>query len=140
MSMNEPAMQTAEKLFRAIENGDVDAIRNIYTPETKIWHNNDGIAQSGDENLAVLKWVINNIQGLKYTDVRRQPTPSGFVQQHVLCGRFKDKDIALPACIVATVEAGRIPRILPSSPADKRSDQLSSPAVSVIFDREGATQ
>ncbi len=106
--MNEAAMQTADKLFRAIENGDVDAIRNIYTPDTKIWHNNDGIAQSVEQNLAVLKWVITNIKGVKYTEVRRQPTPTGFVQQHVLRGRFKDKDIALPACIVATVEDGHI--------------------------------
>lgn len=109
--MNEPAMQTADKLFRAIENGDLDAIRNIYTPHTKIWHNNDGIAQSVEENLAVLKWVISNIKGVKYTEVRRQPTPTGFVQQHVLRGRFKDKDIALPACIVATVDGGHITRL-----------------------------
>lgn len=109
--MNEQAMQTADKLFRAIENGDVDAIRNIYTPETKIWHNNDGIAQNVDQNLAILKWVITNLKGVKYTEVRRQPTPTGFVQQHVLRGRFKDRDIALPACIVATVERGRITRL-----------------------------
>lgn len=109
--MNEPAMQTADKLFRAIENGDVDAIRNIYTPETKIWHNNDGIAQSVEQNLAVLRWVISNIKNVRYTEVRRQPTPTGFVQQHVLRGRFKDSDIALPACIVATVEDGHITRL-----------------------------
>jgi ketosteroid isomerase-like protein len=109
--MNDAAMQTADKLFRAIESGDVDAIRNIYTPDTKIWHNNDGIAQSVDQNLAVLKWVITNIKGLKYTEVNRQPTPTGFVQQHVLRGRFNDKEVTLPACIVATVEGGRITRL-----------------------------
>src|SRR5277367_2496326 len=109
--MNEPAMETAEKLFRAIENVDVDAIRNIYTPATKIWHNNDGIAQSVDQNIAVLKWVMGNIKNVKYKEVSRPPTPTGFVQQHVLRGRFKDKDIALPACIVATVEGGHITRL-----------------------------
>jgi len=109
--MNEAAMQTADKLFRAIENGDVDAIRNIYTPATKIWHNNDGIEQTVEQNLATLKWVIANIEGIKYTEVRRQPTPTGFVQQHVLRGRFGDKDVALPACIICTVENGRITRL-----------------------------
>lgn len=109
--MNDQALQTADKLFHAIEAGDVEAIRNIYTADTKIWHNNDNIAQSVEQNLAVLKWVITNIQGLKYTEVRRQPTPRGFVQQHVLRGRFKDKEIALPACIVATVEDGKIKRL-----------------------------
>jgi ketosteroid isomerase-like protein len=109
--VNDQALQTADKLFHAIEAGDVEAIRNIYTADTKIWHNNDNIAQSVEQNLAVLKWVITNIQGLKYTEVRRQPTPRGFVQQHVLRGRFKDKEIALPACIVATVEDGKIKRL-----------------------------
>ncbi|HXN87065.1 MAG TPA: nuclear transport factor 2 family protein [Candidatus Binataceae bacterium] len=109
--MNDQALQTADKLFHAIEAGDVEAIRNIYTAETKIWHNNDNIAQSVEQNLGVLKWVITNIKGLKYTEVRRQPTPSGFVQQHVLRGRFKDKELALPACIVATVEGGKITRL-----------------------------
>jgi ketosteroid isomerase-like protein len=109
--VNDQALQTADKLFHAIEAGDVEAIRNIYTADTKIWHNNDNIAQSVEQNLAVLKWVITNIQGLKYTEVRRQPTPRGFVQQHVLRGRFKDKEIALPACIVATVEDGKITRL-----------------------------
>jgi ketosteroid isomerase-like protein len=109
--VNDQALQTADKLFHAIEAGDVEAIRNIYTADTKIWHNNDNIAQSVEQNLAVLKWVITNIQGLKYTEVRRQPTPRGFVQQHVLRGRFKDKEIALPACVVATVEDGKITRL-----------------------------
>ena len=109
--MNDQALQTADKLFQAIEAGDVEAIRNIYTPETTIWHNHDNIAQSVEQNLAVLKWVVANIKGLKYTEVRCQPTPNGFVQQHVLRGRFKDKEIALPACIVATVEGGKITRL-----------------------------
>ena len=109
--MNDQALQVAEALFHAIEAGDVEAIRNIYTPETKIWHNNDNIAQSVDENLAVLRWVITNIKGLKYTEVRRQPTPTGFVQQHVLRGHFKEGEIALAACIVATVEHGKITRL-----------------------------
>ena len=59
----------------------------------------------------MLKWVIGNIKNVKYTEVRRQPTPTGFVQQHVLRGRFKDKDVALSACIVATVENGHITRL-----------------------------
>lgn len=109
--MSEQSIQTAEKLFRAIEAGDVDAIRSIYSADAKIWHNNEGIAQSVEQNLAVLKWVVANIRNVKYTEVRLQQTPTGFVQQHVLRGRFKDKDIALPACIIATVEGGRITRL-----------------------------
>jgi ketosteroid isomerase-like protein len=109
--VNQQALDAAEKLFTAIEAGDVAAIRALYSPDVKVWHNTDNLAQSVDENLAVLKWVTTHITNLKYTEVRRQPTPTGFVQQHVLRGRFGDNDVALPACIVATVVDGRITRI-----------------------------
>jgi ketosteroid isomerase-like protein len=104
-------LEVAEQLFGAIEKGDIDAVRGIYSPRAVIWHNHDQAEQNVEQNLAVLKWVTGNIKGLKYTEVRRQPTLSGFVQQHVLRGRFRDAEIALPACIIAKVEGGKITRI-----------------------------
>lgn len=109
----EKSLQAAERLFTAIERGDVAAIREIYAPDAKIWHNNDGKTQTVDENLAVLKWVVENIGEISYSDARRQATETGFVQQHVLRGRLKGsgKMFELPACIVCTVEDGRITRL-----------------------------
>ena len=108
---NEAAIAAARALFGAIEKGDVEGVRRIYAPHAKIWHNTDGVEQNVEENLAVLAWVIANIMDVRYTDARLQPTPSGFVQQHVLRGIFKGSEIAIPACIVATVENGLITRI-----------------------------
>ena len=107
------SLEVADRLFKAIEHGDVAAIKNIYAPHTKIWHNFDNIAQSVDENLAVLKWVVENIAEISYSEIKRQPTPTGFVQQHVLRGKVKSwgKAVAIPACIVCTVENGRITRL-----------------------------
>ncbi len=107
------AMDAAERLFSAIERGDVDAIRAVYAPDVKIWHNFDGVEQSAEENLAVLAWVIKNIAEVAYTEVRRSPTATGFVQQHVMRGRMKQsgREIALAACIVCTVKGGRITRL-----------------------------
>lgn len=107
------AMEVAERLFKAIERGDVGAVRGIYAPDAKIWHNIDGVEQSIDQNLAVLAWVVSNIAEVSYTDVRRSPTATGFVQQHVMRGRLKSsgREIALPACIVCTVKGGRITRL-----------------------------
>jgi ketosteroid isomerase-like protein len=107
------SLEIADRLFKAIEHGDVNAIKNIYAPHTKIWHNFDNIAQSVDENLAVLKWVVENIAEISYSEIKRQPTPAGFVQQHVLRGKVKSsgKPVAIPACIVCTVENGRITRL-----------------------------
>jgi ketosteroid isomerase-like protein len=107
------SLEIADRLFKAIERGDVGAIGELYAPQTKIWHNFDGVEQSVDENLAVLKWVIANIAEIAYTEIKRQPTPTGFVQQHVLRGRMKSsgKEVAIPACIVCIVEGGRITRL-----------------------------
>jgi ketosteroid isomerase-like protein len=107
------SLEVADRLFKAIERGDVNAISDIYTPDTKIWHNFDNLTQSADENLAVLKWVVANLAEVSYTEIRRQPTPSGFIQQHVLRGKVKasGKEIAIPSCIVCKVENGRITRL-----------------------------
>lgn len=107
------SLEVADRLFKAIERGDVKAIRDIYAPHTKIWHNFDNLAQSVDENLAVLNWMVANIAKISYTEIQRHPTPTGFVQQHVLRGKVKasGKEIAIPACIVCKVENGRITRL-----------------------------
>ena len=107
----EQSLEVAERLFKSIEHGDVAAIRSsVYAPNAKIWHNNDGLTQTVEQNLAVLGWVVANILELAYTEVRRHPTPTGFVQQHVMRGRLKSsgKEFLLPACIICEVEHGRI--------------------------------
>jgi ketosteroid isomerase-like protein len=108
------SLEVADRLFKSIERGDVAAIRNtVYAPNAKIWHNNDGQTQTVEQNLAVLGWVVANINEVAYTEVKRQATPSGFVQQHVLRGKLKSsgKEFSLPACIICEVENGRITRL-----------------------------
>jgi ketosteroid isomerase-like protein len=109
----EISLETADRLFKAIERGQVAAIREIYAPGAKIWHNNDGATQTVEQNLAVLGWVVANISEIAYTEIRRQPTPTGFIQQHVMRGKLKSsgKEFSLPACIVCVVEGGRITRL-----------------------------
>jgi ketosteroid isomerase-like protein len=109
----EQSLEVADRLFKAIERGDVAAIREIYAPDVKIWHNNDGATQTVDANLAVLGWVVANISEIAYTEIRRHATPTGFVQQHVMRGRVKasGKELRLPACIICDVENGRITRL-----------------------------
>ncbi|HTO69698.1 MAG TPA: nuclear transport factor 2 family protein [Myxococcota bacterium] len=109
---NAEALEVAEKLFAAIPRGDVAAVRALYAPDARIWHNHDGVEQDPPTNLRVLDWVVRNIAELRYEDVRRQATPTGFVQQHVLRGKGPGgKPVEIPACIVCTVSGGRITRL-----------------------------
>jgi len=105
-------LDTADRLFGAIMKADVEALRQVYATDAVIWHNNDNTEQNVDQNLRVLAWVVKNIQELRYEDIRRQETPTGFVQQHVLRGIGPSgKPVAIAACIVCRVENGRITRL-----------------------------
>ena len=111
MSQSE-SLEVADKLFNAILRADLEGVRAIYAPNAQIWHNHDGVTQDVNQNLAVLGWVVKNIQGLRYEEIRRQATPTGFVQQHVLRGTAPNgKSLELPACIVCVVSGGRITRL-----------------------------
>lgn len=111
--MNDDAvLALAARLFAAVTAGDLAALREIYAPECRIWHNGDGVAQTVEQNLMVLGWVTKHVRDLRYEDVRLQRTPTGFVQQHVLRGATASgKELAVPACLVGTVAHGRITRL-----------------------------
>ena len=111
MSTDDP-IRLAERLIAAVTAGDIEGVRACYAPDVVVCHNSDGVGQSAEENLRVLGWVIKNSRDLRYDEVRRQRTPTGFVQQHVLRGTAPNgAALAIPACLVGTVVDGRITRL-----------------------------
>ncbi len=106
------SLQLAQRLFAAIEQGDVEASRELYDANARIWHNTDNVEQTVEQNLRVLRWLVRNTAQRRYEDVRREQTASGFVQLHVLRLHFHDgRVVHVPACLVAQVRAGLITRI-----------------------------
>ncbi len=106
-----PALEVAERLFAAIHAGDVAAAGALYADDAVIWHNNDNLVQTPDENLRVLRWVVRNVKDLRYEEIRRIETANGFVQQHVLRGIAPNgQPLEVPACLIVTVAEGRITR------------------------------
>jgi ketosteroid isomerase-like protein len=102
----------AEKLIAAIEAGDSDTVRTLYSDDCKIWHNFDQQEQSVDQNMATLAWMVKRVSNLRYEEIVRMSTDRGFIEQHVLRGTAPNgQDFEVPACIVGTVEGGRITRI-----------------------------
>ena len=102
----------AGRFLGAIERGDVDAVRALYHPDAKVWHNNDGIEQSVDDNLKVLGWMARTLATRHYRVIRREALSDGFVQQHVLettlpNGRTWDLD----ACVIVRVVDGLVVRL-----------------------------
>jgi ketosteroid isomerase-like protein len=121
------ALAVADRLFSAIEAGDIEAVRALYRPDVEVWHNTDRAVQGRDANLAVLGWISTNLPGARYTQVKRSATDDGFVQQHVLVVTNRaGKRVEVPACIVATVRDGQITRL---------DEYLDSAVVTAITER-----
>ena len=104
--------ELADRLFAAIQQGDVDTVGGLYSDDAVIWHNFDGIEQPRDANLVVLAWMTANVDNLRYDDIQRHDFDGGFVQQHVLRGTTKTgAQLEVPSCLVVHVDGDRITRI-----------------------------
>ena len=111
--MDEAAVRAfAKRFFDAIEQGDVDTVADCYTSDVAVWHNHDGLTQTRDENLAVLRGLVERIGERRYEDRRVEVFPGGFLQQHVLSGvRGDGVRVSLPAALICRLRDGRIARL-----------------------------
>src|SRR3954451_15500996 len=101
---DDETLALADRMFRAIEDGDLDALRACYDPGIVVWANNDSREKDLDRSIRVLEWLIGLLSDRHYDVKRREPIAGGFLQEHVLDGVAPDGTrIAMPACIVATV-------------------------------------
>jgi ketosteroid isomerase-like protein len=76
-----------DRLYEANRTGDRDTLREIYTPETTLWHNIDEVVTDVERMIKVSSWIARNTSGREYFDIRRQDLSDGRVtQQHVMRG------------------------------------------------------
>lgn len=102
----------AAAFMDAIQRGDGAAMRAAYAPDGEIWHNTDGLIQSLDDNVKVLNWFVRTLPDRKYTVLRREVLPDGFVQQHVLSATLPNGEPwAMDACVVVKMKDGKITRL-----------------------------
>ena len=105
-------LDLAERFIGAIQAGDAETVRACYAPDARIWHNNDGLEQTVDENMRVLNWFMRTLPDRGYRVTRREALPDGFLQQHVLEATLPDgAPWAMDACLVVRVANGRITRL-----------------------------
>lgn len=111
--MDEAAVRAfAKRFFDAIEQGDVDTVRDSYTPDVGIWHNFDDKVQTREENVATLQGMVERISERVYDNRQLEVFPGGFVQQHVLRGVRKDGSrVSLPAALICRMRDGKIARL-----------------------------
>jgi ketosteroid isomerase-like protein len=105
-------LDLAERMFRAIEAGDLQSLRALYADDFVAWSNFDDDTKDVDGTMSVLGWLCHKLGDRRYEVSRREVIPGGFLQQHVLRGTAPDGSaVAMPACVVARVTDGRVARI-----------------------------
>ncbi len=105
-------LELAERFMAAIQAGDAEAVRACYAPDAKIWHNNDGLEQTVDQNLKILAWFARKLPNRNYRVLSREALKDGFVQQHVLEATLPSGQAwAMPACVVVRMKGGRVTRL-----------------------------
>ena len=103
----------ATRFFDAIEAGDIETMRESFTPDAEIWHNTDETIVTRDQTAVTLTAMVARIKDREYADRQLTAFPGGFVQQHVLKGRrvHDDGEVRLPCAIICRVAGGRITRL-----------------------------
>ena len=100
------------QFMSALEHADESAIRQCYAEHAAIWHNFDGLEQTVDDNIASLHWLRGHLEDIRYTDVVHSDIAGGLLQRHVMSGKSAtDESLAMPACVIFTIEGGRITRL-----------------------------
>ena len=123
--MNEELDRIASVFFAAIERGDLESVRDVYSPHAQIWHNVTGRTQTRDENVRLLGQFIARVSARRYEILSREFFAGGFVQRHLLHGETANGEtIALHACLVVHLAEGRIERLF---------EYLDSAAVRSVF-------
>lgn len=111
--MTHPNIALLDRILIAAEAGDATDLADIYAPDGVIWHNHDLKEQTVAQNARVLEAMGRWVADRKYTDRRVFAYDGGAVQQHVLRGTriSTGEEVALHACVVITVEDGKITRL-----------------------------
>ena len=101
-----------DRLFGALAKRDLAAAAAALAPDAVVWHNFDGIANDRADTLASFADLIKAFPEIAFHDVRRQATPTGYVQQHVMAVKTADgRAKAWPICAVVRLENGLVARV-----------------------------
>ena len=105
-------VKLADDLRGRIEAGDVEGVDALYDDRAIVWRNIDNRELVKKQMLRVIEFLATQVTDLRYEDVRVQATETGYVQQHTLkCVAANGKPVEVRACLVVTVENGKVLRL-----------------------------
>lgn len=98
--------------FGGLANRNLDECRAALAADARVWHSYDGIAHDRDGILSSFANLLAVFTEIRFGDIHRQATATGFVQQHVMVVKTGDGPArAWPVCVVVRIEDGLIVRL-----------------------------
>lgn len=106
-------LDVADRLFAAIERGDIAELTAMWADDVIVWRQGGGRDRDKSRALGVIDWFVGATTERRYDVLDRQVFDGGFVQQHILHAiTGGGAQVALRACLVVKVnEYGLIRRI-----------------------------
>ena len=103
----------ADRLFSAIEHGDIAALTALWSDDVVVWRQGGGRERDKQRALSVIEWFVGATADRRYEVLDRQVFDGGFVQQHLLHATTRDGEkVVLRVCLVVKIgEDGLIRRI-----------------------------
>jgi ketosteroid isomerase-like protein len=80
----------ADRLFSAIEAGDVDAVAAMWSDDVVVWHAGDARPSDKARAIRVIDWFVCATADRHYDVLDRRFFDHGFVQQHRLHGQARN--------------------------------------------------
>lgn len=106
-------IEIADRLFNAIENSNIAAVEQLFSPDVAVWKSGDERPNGRERSVRIIAWFVNATIDRRYEILDRQPFDGGFVQQHVLHANGRTgASVAMRVCMVIKLGAdGLISRI-----------------------------
>jgi ketosteroid isomerase-like protein len=105
-------MNIIDRFFGTMQNCDTAVLRDCLTANAIVWHSYDRVPMQADDVVKAWEAMATNFTERGITDIRRQQTPGGYVQQHLFVVRLKSgARKAWPVCIVVELRDGKIARL-----------------------------
>ena len=106
-------LAVADRLFAAIENGDIPTLTALWSDDVVVWRQGGGRERDKPRALGVIEWFVGATTARRYDVLDREAFDSGFVQQHILHATAgSGESVALRVCLVVKLTGdGLIRRI-----------------------------
>jgi ketosteroid isomerase-like protein len=102
----------ADRLFAAIEQGDLAAVEALYADDVVVWNSVMPRPMDKARSLAVLEWLMAPGVSRQYEVHERLVDGDRLAQRHTLRVTIPDHDmIEMPVSLFITIDGGRITAI-----------------------------